>query len=387
MATFAVLPPEIHDAIAEICQNKDLISLCCTSKWVKELYVRVLYRHVDLRPETYNSIFKRDERKWQARFFQSLLTHPEYAMNVRYFRPVLHTRRIRKSEKPMISDKDMWRAMESLTNVQTVDIGSRNDMAYCRMVPTKQLPKDLFHSATSVTLVGRMPSRLAKSILDAVNPATLKYLCLDLVQEWDPGHTPHTYMPGEKDEDGRIIAHGTISGLLTTLTGCCTKLQTLILRRVGQTHIRLGWHVVAEEQSHVEWASFISSVQGTVEKFTFELAGEMEGGWLPGQYTAIDPGLFRIADKRFRRLILPAIIAGNWPCLNIMELKGIRSPDGQAGTAALIAELTALLGGNAKIVVEEDSCCFEEEYYPEEIMTELSSSDESESEMSESLSS
>ena len=382
MSTFAALPLEIHDAIADLCQNNDLINLCCTSKWVKELYVRVLYRYVDMRPERYTSGFVRDERKRQAQYFQSLLTHPENGMHVRFFRQVLHTRRIRHSDKPMISDEDMWRAMQSLTHVQTVDIGSRHDVAYFRMVPTMQLPNNLFHFAASVTLVGRMPYRLAKSILDAVHPATLKYLCLDMVQEWDPGHTPHTYMPGEEDEDGRMIAHGATSGLLATLTGCCKKLQTLILRRVGQTHIRLGWHAVAEELSHVEWASFIGSVRGTVEKFTFELAEEMEGWWLPGLFPATNPGPFRIADERFRRFILPAIIAGNWPCLNVMELRGVRSPDGQVGTAALIAELTALLGRNAKIVVEENSRYFEGEYFPAEDFTEPSSSDEGESEVS-----
>ena len=207
--------------------------------------MQILYRHVDLRPDQDGLVFILDERKRQDLFFETLLTNPEYRDHVRFFRAVLHTPKYHDSNKTMVPGEHMWRAMLSLAHVQTVDMGSRNDMAYCTMVPTKQFSNDLFRSATSVKLVGRMPYRLAKSILDAVNPAILKYLCLEMVQEWDYGHTPHTYrlhtyMPEDKEEDGRIIAYSATSGLLATLTGCCTALQTLILRREGQTHMRSG---------------------------------------------------------------------------------------------------------------------------------------------------
>lgn len=60
-------------------------------------------------------------------------------------------------------------------------------------------------------------------------------------------------------------------------------------------------------------------------------------------------------DERFRRLIIPAIVSGNWPCLSVIELQGVRSSNGQAGNAALTTELRALLGGDTKIVVEESA--------------------------------
>lgn len=388
MATFSAFPPQVHDTIAKNCQNSDLINLCCTSRWVKALYSRILYRNVDLRPNQGGLIFMMDERKRQDQFFQSLLANPEYGKFVRYFRAVLHTPKFHDGNTTLIPDAEMWRAMQLLTHVQTVDMGSRNDMAYCTMVPTRQFSNRLFHSATSVTLVGRMPYGLAKCVLDAVNPATLRYLCLDMVQEWNYGHIPHTYrphtyMPGDKKEDGRIMAYGATSGLLTTLTGRCTGLQTLILRRVGQTHIRSGWHMDAEELIHDEWADFICSVHGTVEKFTFELAEEMEATWLTCNMPAKDPVPFRIADERFHRIILSAIMAGFWPCLNIIELKGVRFPDGQVGIADLKEILILFLGGpDPKIVVEENSHYVEDEYLPDEVFAGWFSSDDSESEMS-----
>lgn len=369
MATFSALPPEIHDNIAKLCPNHELINLCCTSKWVKALYVRVLYRDVDLRPEIDGLVFMDDERRRQSLFCLTLLTHPQYGMHVRSFRPLLHLPKFVYNHEGLLSDAQMCRAMRSLTHVQTVDIGSRNDMSYCTMLPTTKLPDVLFHCATSVTLVGRMPYGLAKSILVAVNPAILKYLCLDMVQEWD-GYTPHlniplSNMPGQKDKDGRLIAYGATSGLLKTLTGRCTQLQTVVLRRVGQTHFRMGWHLEAEDESHVEWASFIRSVQDTVEMFTFELAEEMEGAWLTDGFLNLNPTSFRMGDERFQRLILPTIIQGKWPCLKVMQLRGVKCVDGQVGTAALRSQLTALLKP-ATIVVDENTHYIEDEYFPDQ---------------------
>lgn len=247
----------------------------------------------------------------------------------------------------MISDKTLWRAMQLLTHVQSVDMGSRNKFTYSPTLPTKQFPNDLFHSTTSVTLMGRMQYGLAKSILSAVNSATLWYLCLDMVRE-----LRYRYLPGLRDEERAL---GATLGLLTTLTGCCKALRTLILRRAGRIGYGKGWYPAVEEASYIEWASFIRSVQGTVENFTFEHAGKYMGEKEP---TLNDRGpyRFRSADKRFRRIILPTIISVNWPCLTVMEIKGVKIQGRSVGIAALIMELRAVLGGNTKIVVEEKIC-------------------------------
>ncbi|MCJ1426052.1 hypothetical protein MMC29_003954 [Sticta canariensis] len=337
MATFLTLPNEIHDGIAEHCEKNDLISLCCTSKWVNELYWPVLYRHVNLRLDcmakhAYNQFWH--ERKRQRQFVHTLLSHPGYGSYIRSFKGFLCIfDRDGSSDhhQNRIYDENLWRAMTLLTHVRSVDIGSRRYYAYIMMESKRQFPTDLFRSATSVTLAGRMPYNLAKSILDAINPAMLKYLCLDKVQECGIARVHNTYRPGDKGKDGRIIAYGAISSLLTTLTGQCTALRTLILRRIGQEEEGFDWHAAAEEASYNEWASFIRSVQGMVEKFTFKQADH--GREVPTTYHS---------SHCFRELAL---------------LEDHRTPrrNGQAGNAALTAELRALLGGNTKIVVEENA--------------------------------
>lgn len=263
MATFSTLPPEIHDEITKHCENNDIISLCCTSKWANELYLPVLYRHVDLRlvaDRRYHQLWHK--RKLQQKFVHTLLSHPGYGSYIRSFKGLVCIRSRDGSSdnhQNRISDEELWRAMKLLTHVQSVNVCSESVYADI-MMESRQFPTDLFRCATSVTLAGLMSYILAKSILDAINPAMLKYLCLDHVQECGTAKVHYTYMPGDKGEDGRIIAYGAISGLLTTLTGQCTALCTLILRRIGQRGEGCGWHAAAEEASYNEWASFIRSV-------------------------------------------------------------------------------------------------------------------------------
>lgn len=73
--------------------------------------------------------------------------------------------------------------MQSLTQVRSVDVGSRNGFAFWVTAPWTRIPSKLFQSAKSVTLSGRMEYGLVKSILDGVIPAMLKHVHLDMVQD------------------------------------------------------------------------------------------------------------------------------------------------------------------------------------------------------------
>lgn len=109
--------------------------------------------------------------------------------------------------------------MQSLTHVGSVVLSTRN-LQYSRLLrPNTQSRGVLFPSATSVTLVGQMHYLLAKLILNSINPATLKYLCLDVVQDRSLGLLEDECIPGDRGEDGRLVAHGATAGLLTTVTG------------------------------------------------------------------------------------------------------------------------------------------------------------------------
>lgn len=257
----------------------------------------------------------------------------------------------------MVSNEELLHAMQSLTNVENVDVGSRNGFAYRIKEPMKQFPPELFQSATSVRLAGHMQYGLARAILNAINPATLKHLSLDMVQDRKILQFQHGYAPGGRGEDGHIIALSAISGLLTPLTGRCTALRTLILRREGRRHYndgRYDQHGPAEEASYMEWASFICSVQPTLEKFTFEFSGKsLEQMGFMNLYRPFNP--FSNMGERFRRLVLPAIVSGSWPCLTFMKIRGIRieNPSAILEKTALKRELRAVLGPNVRIVVKE----------------------------------
>ncbi|MCJ1467742.1 hypothetical protein MMC07_006367 [Pseudocyphellaria aurata] len=366
MATFSTLPTEIHDTIADLCAKNDLINLCCTSKWLKDIYLRILYRNVDIRLDRFRTISTAsqrqrlllDERRWQQRFVLTLLSRPEYGKHVRSIKSTLCFPSFDHIPKAIISDEELWSAMHSLTHVQSVNMCSTVSLSDCEKVPTMQFPINLFCSATSVTLVGSMQYHLAKAILIAINPGTLRHLCLDVVRDCRRGHTESGYVPGDRDEDGRMIAFGATSGLLTLLTGRCTALRTLELRRMGQSRDIPAWHRAAEDASYMEWASFIRSVQGTVEKFTFEHTAETAHDRIHWDF--LNPPRLRIMDERFLRLVLPTIVSENWPCLTLMELQGVRCLDGQVGQTPLMMQLRAVLDANTKIVVEEKSLYFRE---------------------------
>lgn len=359
---FLSLPAEIHVSIARHCQNNDLINLCLTSKWVNKVCLRVLYRHVDLERSrqssntmNYQEYDRRsDALKRQQRLVFTLLSHPEYGRHIRYLKGTLCTPSYDYSHilrKEGISNEQLWCAMQSLTHVQKVDIGNRDSSVYWLSVPKAEAPGDLFQSATSVTLTGQMQYHLAKTILNAINPACLKHLCLDMVVDRKIGLFQQGYIPGHRGEDGRLIAHGATSGLLTTLTGHCTALQTLILRRIGQNQAGPEWHAASEDASYTEWASFINSVKGTVEKLTFEQNERL----IPGFSFSDEPLSFRPMDERFGRIVFPILASGEWPRLNTMELRGIRGSDGEGGTAALEVGLRAVLGADPCIVMDEVS--------------------------------
>ncbi|MCJ1463933.1 hypothetical protein MMC07_002542 [Pseudocyphellaria aurata] len=285
--------------------------------------------------------------KKQQQLVNTLLSHPQYGKYVRTFRGTLYTPVFNFCEgDDIVSEEELWRAIESLTHVQSVIAGSRNRCISPLTELRTQIPGSLFQSATSVTLVGEIQYELAKSILCGINPATLMHLSLDVVQDRSLkyfGSEVSEQLPGDIGEDGRIIAYGALSGLLTPLTGHCTALGTLILRRVEQIEKCPRWHAAAEAASYMESAAFIDSVRSTVQSLTWEQVEDTK--FTPG------PNSDRVVDKSFQRLILPTIVSGTWPCLTKIRLRGVSSSDEQGGTDGLITQLRAVLSGSTTIEV------------------------------------
>ncbi|MCJ1467510.1 hypothetical protein MMC07_006135 [Pseudocyphellaria aurata] len=366
---FTSLPAELHVHIAQSLGNNDLINLCLTSHLVKARCHHVLYHHVDLdrhQPgleftSEQQTVLVRDSFKRQKRLVDTLLSHPEYAKYVRSFKGTLCTNadivNYSPGEEKYPAGK-LWSAMQSLTCVRHVEVGSRNGVTTQGLMgPPQQIPSHMFESATSVKLVGRMECGLAKSILLAVNPARLTYLCLDWVENNQIGQNELQPMPGDRGDDGQVIARDAASGLLTTLTGRCTALRTLILRRMAQyRYTPKQWHEAAEEASYTEWASFIHSVRGTLETLVF---GHAANSLFK---RALQDRPCTIMDKRFERLVLPTIVSGIWPCLTTIEIQGVKSLDGQDGKSKLETELKAVRGVRLTAIKLDQQLHFVQDY-------------------------
>lgn len=348
--TFSSLPAEIHVSIAEQCEQNDIFSLSLASRLMNERCFHSLYCRVNLQHDrrgldsVSNKEFFRmsDAFKRQRRLVHTLLSRPEYGQHVRFFKGTLLCERGLGEGR---RSGEMWSAMKLLTHVRSVEIGTANGYNYRLTDPSRQIPHNLFKSATSVTLIGYLEYNLAKSILNAIDPATLNYLCLDMVQDRSIELFLREHRPGKRGEDGRMIAYGVMSGLLKSLTGRCTALRTLILRRRGQIQAGFEWHAAAEDASYVEWAAFIRSVQPTLAHFTFEQTGR----WRRTETYSNEASSSRIMDEKFRRLVLPIIVTGSWPCLTMIKILGVKSQDG----TGLGTELRAVLGGDAEIVVKD----------------------------------
>lgn len=361
--TLATLPTEVHLSIAKHCRHNDLLNLCLTSKWLNATCLQLLYRHVDLVRDHHliDSASYHDTTEMlvalrrQCQFVRTLQSRPEYGKFVRFWKGPLLTPNFESSVLREFDSSDAaWRVMTSITHVQSVIVGIRGDDASLLSAPSAQFPSRLFQSATSVTLAGQMQYGLAKAILDSVHPEMLRHLCLDKVQDSKTRGGRYEYPAGATAENGRVIAHGAMSGLLTPLTGRCTALQTLTLRRIGQTRNGFHWHTAAEELSYNEWARFIRSVQGTLVKLVFEQAEKMILlGFRTNVTFYIDALVYRIMDERFQRLVLPTLVSGKWPGLTSMQLQGIRGSKSQSGSVGVAAKLRAVYGGNTTVVVEQ----------------------------------
>ena len=70
-----------------------------------------------------------------------------------------------------------------------------------------------------------------------------------------------------------------------------------------------------------EWASFIESVSGTLEEFMFDQGPRDEAQYRVGR--PVNP--VRLMDRIFGGIIFPVLLAGPWPHLKRMELRGVRS--------------------------------------------------------------
>ena len=408
--TFSELPADVHIAIAEACTWEDLSNLCSITRWMHKSCVHVLYREVDLsvhnkgivdmqiNNETVQfwsdnsdcNIHHEALKKKQTTFLETLTRHPEFAVHIHKLSWSMFVSR--DSEETLTTT---WKVFNMMTNLRHIDIAGVQD-AHFLYFHKDSMPSTLFASVTSASLGGIMARPLPQLILKSLSLSNLQHLTINNLQEsgefgWDtdPGtyDTDRTTPPVKIRQPPRATL-----GLLAKLTGKCTALKTLTLRKVakGVEHPFDNTLFKSEDQVYPELAAFIKSLGPTLEKLTFEqgppafaqkpadadhckdhatnwdgvgqhnraiILSEQEAAKAMGEWAPRSGGSYRPMDLAFAMTILPAIVETEWHFLKEVRVLGVGAWD--AHWTGLAADVLLRLGPDVSVSVLPDSRTFE----------------------------
>lgn len=386
------LPRDIFFEVLDACaaHRGTLYNLSLTSKFLQNTCLPLLYRNVDLSTHNRGRLFEfedelvqeiwadadgdyvpDDARLRQFSFLQTLTAHPEYGAFVRSFAwTLIWTYPRFVNSKLNDIEFSIWNVFSSLTNVRELDLASLHNNDSEPFV--RQNPPRLFSSAVRVRLLGWMHYGLVTSILYSIDPSRLEHLALDSLQDEGqyPDGSPMMYEDGDKvwdhietlNPDGSrgFVSPGPMRNILKPLEGRCTALKHLLLRKAGQEWIQPPtgrfmmptWSPELDDAVYNEWASFLSSVKATLEVFVFEHTRAPRWGTL-GRFQPRQS--IRPMDERFRRLFLAVLLAGNWPRLQRMEIRGVGRWDGvPALDEETKAQMRDAVGSGVLLVLEEE---------------------------------
>lgn len=388
------LPQDIFLEILDICaaHKGALYNLSLTSKFIQNTCLPLLYRDVDLSTHNRGRLVEEEgaccwevwadadgdyvpdnARLRQYSFLRTLTAHPEYGAFVRSFAWTL----IWTGSPYDTSELDdiefaIWDVFSSLTNVRDLDLASLHYNDRERFI--RQNPRQLFSSAVRVRLLGWMHYGLVMSILYSVDPSKLEHLALDNLQDegqyadgsriWsdDPKYVRDHTETLNPDGSRGFVFPGPMRYILKPLEGRYTALKSLLLRKAGQEQISgeddvVLWSPDIDDAVYSEWASFLSSVEPTLEVFIFEHTRAPKWGgsgrcgrsrWRPRQR-------IRPMDERFRRLFLSVLLAGSWPRLQRMEIRGVgRWEDVPSLDEETKVRLREAVGSRALLILEEE---------------------------------
>ncbi|KAI9752610.1 MAG: hypothetical protein M4579_005558 [Chaenotheca gracillima] len=375
------LPLELLEWIMRYMSSPDLLSLCLASCTTYEVGLPILNRNVDVSNHNDKGLFRsyypkikvesenldraltdaerESLHRRQESLVERLLDHPERGADIRSLTWTLRTwdniDEREYAEDPE-TEEDMWKAFQTMRNVQTVDIAS---VLYAREL---KAPPPLFASATSIRLLGQMSHVMARSILRSVDPSKLTTLVLDNVQDFgqkSEGVDLDASNPERKKESmykGRPDCRfpGPMRSHLYPLVGKCTTLRHLSLHSIGQEAPwdSNRWGIEREVNRYKEWAAFINSVKPSLETLSLEqgvVPVRKDAGFCRTTDTRMKAGYPQNPpapmDERFIQYILPVLKTGPWPKLEAMTLLGVwRSPTSEEDRHAAVAQLQNALG-------------------------------------------
>lgn len=370
---FSDLPGDILYTVAEHCDRHDLLRFCLASKATVEASVPHIYRYVDLsthnrglvdcygyEPRKNLALYgPREEHSDSVRcinipvnmisrqetFIKTLMNRAEYRKYVQvliwtFLPPTGHWRRFSND----VAKPAFWDLMRYLDNVRKFDLADLSQHWSTVSPRPSLLQGPYFPNASAVRLLGVMEPVIAASILSTIDPTKLVSLTLDNVQCCGkapygtvfapvPGSRPSPFKGDTKailpqyrkwwSADSDFVWPGLMRGLLKHLTGRCTGLKSLSLRKVGDRNVEECDLLRGMNECFLlaEWSAFIQSVSGTLEEFRFEQGPRQERQF----DTSIRVHPVRMMDRLFGSTVFPVLLAGPWPRLKMMEVRGVRS--------------------------------------------------------------
>ena len=380
---------ELFDILLAFCDTPELLAISRTCKALHNKAVPLLYRKVDISAHNQGLLqFTHtngshyygwaDEfrprfelaplARSQQSFLSAILKHPEIGKHVHEFSWTVRSNWDPNGYQPntMIykavpPDTRMWEAFQLLNNVKTLDLAYLHenfDRTYLR-----EPPNSLFATATNIRLSGVMYRQVVNSILHSVDLPKLERLAIDNLQ--DPGHIGPVYpyiAPGrnfdaqdlnQRTESEELTFPGPMRGVLPLLHGRCTALHTFLYRKPGLYQYGTTFSKSADEKCYEEFAAFIVSVKPTLRCLTFEQGTPPPPGW-PGQ--GVTRQRDRPLDAYFIRHAFPALMSGDWPNLQKVQILGVGSWKGvPAITKKMKRDLQKALGENVRLVIKEEA--------------------------------
>ncbi|CAD6594574.1 MAG: hypothetical protein ASARMPRED_000915 [Alectoria sarmentosa] len=363
---FTKLPMEMMIWIMKLCPRNDLLSVGRTSSCLNSISNTILYRHVDLsihnrgqvkiRPTDgftqssdsyWSTQVPADSLLRQESFITAILGNPRLATLVRSLTWTLlrpHTKELGQNVLLGITPRRailrIWDVFQRLTGVRTLDLAwlSRDHGDPL----ADGYPNGLFPAAVSIRLSGVMHYSFAASILHN-NPAKLEHLTLDNLQQVGKGCDHFLYRRANQRQDHQqqpsswnhniqqygplnsFSPAGPMQNLFGSLTGLCSNLRRLTIRKVGQRGQTEFTPVFSAKDidMYFELATFIYSVKGTLRHFVFE-QGERTAPPPPltgNQIVIVVPP--RPMDTRFDKILVFPLILAPWQCLESMTLGGV----------------------------------------------------------------
>jgi len=141
--------------------------------------------------------------------------------------------------------------------------------------------------------------------------------------KFNDAQTLKTYLENHGPDHRTIAETQRMVGALEPFIGRFAVLTTLCIATFGETHLDCLPNE-RDDRRFTEWARMISSVCQTLRFLSFKQGRDRNFDECPrGSRPGRTYGEYRPMDQLFRQWIMPVLLAGPWPRIKRMEIRGV----------------------------------------------------------------